>query len=141
MLNPDNVPDVDVQERLSRYILTKRHVNQETKLVKANAFVPHPYDELSVSRDRDASEAEIWAFGHDVAKRRDKPLIGRGDVVAATYISLKLKTIPDPIDGNPNHVNITEWPRNDKAAQKLIAQEIAAVAKFVVESNEEQSGS
>ena len=44
----------------------------------------------------------------------------------------KLKTIADPVEGNTNHVNITNWPSAaDKAAQKLIAQEIAAVAKFV----------
>ncbi|MBL8819682.1 MAG: hypothetical protein JNL58_26890 [Planctomyces sp.] len=33
---------------------------------------------------------------------------------------------------NPNHVNITNWPSAaDKPAQKLIAQEIAAVARFL----------
>ena len=131
MLDPDNVPDVDEHETLSRFILTKRHVNQETKLLKAAAFVPHPYDELSVTRDRDASDEEVWSAGRAVAKQRDKPLIGRGDAIAATYVGQKLKTIPDPVDGNPNHVNVANWPANDKAAQKMIAQEIAAVAKFI----------
>ena len=129
---PGNVPGVDPQERLSRFILTKRHVNQETKQLKADAFLPHPHEELSVTRDRDASELEIWRVGLDVAEKRGKSLHGRGDAIAATYLSQKLKTVADPISGNPNHVNITDWPSaDDKAAQKLVAQEIAAVAKFI----------
>ncbi|QDV42508.1 hypothetical protein Enr13x_23560 [Stieleria neptunia] len=130
MLDPDNVPAVGPNERLSRFILTKRHVNQETKLPKADAFVPHPYDELSVTRDLDASEQEVWQAGHDVAQQRSKPLMGRCDVIAASYVGQKLKTVPDPVDGNPNHVNVALWP-SDKPQQRLIALEIAAVATFV----------
>ena len=138
MLDPENVPDVGLNERLSRFVLTKRHVNQQTKELKAAAFVPHPYEELSVTRDLQATEAEIWSVGFEIAEVRAKSegrdihLIGRGDVIAATYVNLKLKTIPDPVNENPNHVNITDWPSaDDKPKQKLIAQEIAAVAKFV----------
>lgn len=130
MLDPKQVPEVGLDERLSRYVLTKRHVNQETKLPKADAFLPHPYDELSVTRDLDASEGEIWDAGQRVAAQRGKPLIGRGDVIAATYVGQNLKTIPDPVEGNPNHVNVAQWPSN-KPQQKLIAIEIAAVATFV----------
>lgn len=138
MLDPDNVPDVDANERLSRFIFSRSHINQQTKLLKADAFVPHPYEELSVTRDRDAAEEEIWKAGRDVGQQisakigRTLVLQGRGDAIAATYHDQKLKTVPDPVPGNPNHVNVTGWPsKDDKAKQKLIALEIAKVAKFV----------
>ena len=132
MLDPANVPEVGLDELLSRFILTRQYVNQQTKQLKPAAFVPHPYEELSVTRDREATDAEIWSVGQGIAALLQKTLHGRGEVLAATYVQQKLKTIADPVEGNPNHVNITNWPSAaDKAAQKLIAQEIAAVARFV----------
>lgn len=39
------------------------------------------------------------------------------------YVQQTLKTIADPIEGNTNPVNITNWPyAAEKAAQKLFAQ-------------------
>jgi len=35
----------------------------------------------------------------------------------------------EPTAGNPNHANVSDWPA-DKPAQKIIAQELAAKAKF-----------
>ncbi|MEJ7590426.1 MAG: hypothetical protein WKF77_02685 [Planctomycetaceae bacterium] len=132
MLDPANVPDVDLNEMLSRFILTQQYVNRQTKQLKPAAFVPHPYEELSVTRDREATDKEVWNVGRDIAEFQQKTLHGRGDVLAATYVQQKLKTIADPVERNPNHVNVTKWPSAaDKAAQKLIAQEIAAVARFV----------
>lgn len=132
MLDPANVPEVGLDELLSRFILTRQYVNQHTKQLKPAAFVPHPYEELSVTRDREATDAEIWSVGQGIAALLQKTLHGRGEVLAATYVQQKLKTIADPVEGNPNHVNITNWPSAaDKPAQKLIAQEIAAVARFV----------
>jgi hypothetical protein len=100
-------------------------------------FVPHPHEELSVTRDRDATEDEVWNAGFEVARQRSESgprtftLHGRGDALAATYHDQNLQTLPDPVPGNPNHVNVTGWPKDDKAKQKLIALEIAKVAKFV----------
>lgn len=129
MLDPANVPKVDAHETLSRYVLTKRHVNQHG-LLKADAFYPHPHTELSVTRDREATDDEIWEVGRDVAMARNKPLVGRGDTLAASYRNLKLSVEPDPIAGNPNHVNVCGWPSGDKPRQKLIAQEIAELATY-----------
>ena len=135
MLDPENVPDVGSEERLSRYVLSKRHVNRQNPqkiLLKADAFVPHPYEELSVTRDLKATEVEIWAIGRDVAEQRGRTLYGRGDAIAATYHSQKLKTIKKPVTGNANHVDVTDWPSADeKSAQMQVALEIAAIAKFV----------
>lgn len=135
MLDPANVPVVGSNERLSRFVLSKRHLNRQDPqniLLKGDAFVPHPHEELSVTRDLVATEDEIWAAGRDVAEKRGQTLYGRGDAIAATYHSQKLKTIKAPVDGNPNHVNVTDWPSaDDKPAQMQVALEIAAVAKFV----------
>ncbi|NMC21717.1 MAG: hypothetical protein GYA33_15005 [Thermogutta sp.] len=131
MLNPSDVPDVDPHELLSRFVLTQRHINRQSGTLKADAFVPHPHDSLSVTRHLQATESEIWGIGARVASERGKTLYGRGDVMAASYAAQKLRCLKDPVPGNPNHVNVCGWPLNDKAAQKLIAMEIAAVAMFV----------
>ncbi len=135
MLSPDAVPLVESNETLSRFVFSSRHFSAATGTTKADAFVPHPHAELSVNRDREATDSETWAIGERIATTRKKTLHGRGDAIAASYHSLRLKTVAAPIDGNPNHVNVTEWPANNKAAQKLIAQELAAVAKFVESPN------
>ena len=133
MLDPLNVPAVDPNEMLSRFVLSRRHINQQAKTVKADAFVPHPYDELSVTRQLAATDAEIWSVGEDVAAARQpcKTLYGRGDALAATYLGQSLDVVSDPVKGNPNHVVVLKWPVDDKAAQLLIAKEIAAVAKYI----------
>ena len=136
MLDPENVPDVDDNERLSRFVLSKRHFNQETRMLKADAFLPHPHKELSVTRDKQATDGEIWSVGRGIAAERsialnrEVPLIGRGDAIAASYRKESLKVLKDPVAGNPNHVNVAEW-QSDKPKQKLVALEIAKVATFV----------
>lgn len=137
MLPHDAVPPVDASETLSRFIFTRRHIRREEGTVKADAFVPHPYQELSVNRDREATDVETWDVGRRIASRRGKTLAGRGDVLAATYHSQNLQTVADPIEGNPNHVNVKGWSKNNKAGQKLIAQEIAAVAKLLLPPEDE----
>lgn len=134
MLDPANVPDVDAQEMTARFVVAKRHINKQTSVLRAEAFVPHPYEELSVTRHIEMAEDEIWAVGRQVAAARTPPrtLRGRGDVLAATYIGQDLEVIADPVAGNPNHANVSGWPSaDDEAAQLMIAKEIAAVAKFV----------
>jgi hypothetical protein len=58
MLDPANVPDVDRSEMLSRFIVSSRHIRNSNDTVKADAFVPHPHEELSVNRDREATNVE-----------------------------------------------------------------------------------
>lgn len=131
MIDPANVPPVDLTELLSRYIFSRHHINQQMRSIKADAFMPHPHQELSVTRNRDATEIEVWRIGRHIATTRAKPLIGRGDVAAALYVQQGLRVAADPIPGNPNHANVEGWPANDKPRQKAIAQEIAATATFV----------
>ena len=61
---------------------------------------------------------------------------GRADLVAATAIQEGLLVNADPVlPENPNHAIIIGWPV-DKPAQKIIAQALAAAARFHVVSPE-----
>lgn len=55
MLDMNHVPEVDRTETLSRFVVSSRHIRNSNETVKADAFVPHPYEELSVNRDKDDS--------------------------------------------------------------------------------------
>ena len=141
MLDPSNVPDVDSQEMTARFVVAKRHVNRQKLTLKADAFVPHPYEELSVTRLIKITEDEIWGIGKSVAAARTpaRTLRGRGDVLAATYVGQKLEVIPAPVESNPNHASVTGWPSaDDEDRQLMIAKEIAAVAKFVETPDSQQ---
>jgi hypothetical protein len=129
VIDPANVPDVANDEALARFILFGSHV-RANRTLKPDAFMPHPRRSLSVTRHLLATEAEIVSLGEAVAKARAKTLLGRGDFGAEVCIGLGLKVEADPIHGNPNHANVTAWP-DDKPLQKSLAQEIAAVARYV----------
>jgi len=55
MLDMNHVPEVDRTETLTRFVVSSRHIRNSNETVKADAFVPHPHEELSVNRDKDAS--------------------------------------------------------------------------------------
>ena len=129
MIDPELVPSVEPHEKLARYIVFRNHLRLEKGTIKPDAFIPHPYSDLSVTRHLQATEIELWAVGKTVAEARGKSLQGRGDILASDCHLQKLETDSDPVEGNPNHVVITEWP-SEKRQQKTIAQQLAAVAKL-----------
>jgi len=133
MLDPLNIPEVTPQETLTRYVISKSHFRKDLQTVKPDAFIPHPYHELSVARLLELSEEEIWSLGKKVATARVPPktLHGRGDIQTSAILEEGLQVKATPLSDNPNHADITNWPMEDKPAQKLIAQEIAAAATFV----------
>jgi hypothetical protein len=59
-----------------------------------------------------------------------RTLHGRADFASAICLQQRLSIDPAPLEGNPNHANVCGWPA-DKPAQKMIALEIAAAARFV----------
>ncbi len=132
MIDPHNTPAIGEEELTTRYIVSRQHVNKQTRTVKAEAFVPHPYTDLSVTRLIEITDAEVWSLGENVARVRVPPrtLQGRGDVLAATFLGQQLQVVPDPVEGNPNHAIVTGWA-DDEPGQLMVAKEIAAVAKFV----------
>ena len=70
MIDPNHVPPVEEAEMLARYVMQSGHFRQSDLTVKPNLFIPHPYQELSVTRHRDldsgrrcrhpAAEKALW---------------------------------------------------------------------------------
>ncbi len=137
MIDPRNVPEIERDEVLARFVFSSRHLRMSDNTIKPDAFLPHPHTELSVTRHRDASESELWGAGREVAEFRQRTLHGRGDIVADAFLERDLGLCAAPVIGdanlpdNPNHANVTGWPKNDRGRQRLLALEIAAQAKLV----------
>jgi hypothetical protein len=131
MSNGGTVPPVDPDEWLARFIHYQRYIRQDWT-VRADAFIPHPYPDLSVTRHLQLSEAELWQIGRDVARHTSKTLHGRADVQVTFFQQQQLQVVADPVlPENPNHANVTGWPA-EKPAQKIIAQQITAAASKVL---------
>lgn len=119
-------------ERLARFILFSKWIrsSDSVKTVKPDAFIPHPYPDLSVTRHKNLSEQGLWCIGQGIADARPATLYGRADICAAEARRQSLGVEPRPVSNNPNHAVAFGWPV-DKPAQKIIAQELAAKANFV----------
>jgi len=130
MIDPANVPEVGAEETVARFVLQSSHIRRSSMTVKPDAFMPHPYVELSVTRHLLATEGELWSVGEGIASVSGKTLYGRGDIAVDACSLQKLTVLADPVDDNPNHAHVAGWPA-DKPLQKAIAQEIAATARFI----------
>lgn len=126
MSNRGAVPPIDVNEWLARFIYYRRHI-REDRTVRPDAFIPHPYTELSVTRHLQLSEGRIWELGHGVARQVRHTLRGRADVQVFVCQRQQLSVVEAPLAENFNHANVTGWPA-EKPAQKIIAQQIADAA-------------
>lgn len=115
-------------ECLARFILFSKWIRAD-QTVKPDAFIPHPYPDLSVTRHTNVVEEELCKLGQAVADARQKTFYGRADIYAAAVRRQLLKIEPAPVPNNPNHANIVGWPA-DKPAQKIIAQQLAADSIF-----------
>jgi hypothetical protein len=143
MIDEDDVPDIQPDELLSRCVLSSKYIraatsdDQTTARVKAGAFVPHPYDDLSVNRHLDSSLEEVWQLCQQVAKQTQKNLYGRAEVSAQAFSSQALVVKPDPVrrdnseglPSNPNHAVVINWP-SEKSAQLMLAQNVADGCRF-----------
>lgn len=123
---------VSSDEQLARFILFSKWIRsaESVKTVRPDAFIPHPYPDLSVTRHKGLTGQKLWQIGQGVADARPATLYGRADIRATEVRRQSLDVEPRPVAGNPNHANVTGWPV-DKPAQKIIAQELAAKANFV----------
>lgn len=131
MSNGGTVPPVEASEWLARFILTRNHLRQD-RTVKQDAFIPHPYRDLSVTRHLQLSATQLWSIGRDVARQIGKKLYGRADVQAAVFQRHELRVVAAPLPGNANHANVSGWPA-EKPAQKIIALQIAAATGKALE--------
>lgn len=122
------MPDINPQETLARFVLSRSHYSPQNNRVKYNAFMPNRVGELSVFRIQGLLEEQIWEVGQRyVSGPQDKTLHGRGDVVASVMIEKNLSIIPD--DDPPGHANVVDWPA-EKSECKLVAMEIAQRAEL-----------
>jgi len=132
MTDIPTLPPVSEDEWMARFILFSHWIRKRDRSVRPDAFIPHPFPNLSVIRHRDLSEAELWQIGQQIADKRPATLYGRADLQAISVIRKSLRIVPT---AEPkNHANIIGWPA-DKPSQKTIAQEIAAEARFVPKSD------
>ena len=124
-------PSVPNKEWLARFILFSGWV-RGSKTVKPDAFMPPPHLDLSVTRHKEFAEDQLWQIGQAVADGRSVPvtLHGRADITAGEVRQQRLEVEPRPIPENLNHASVIGWP-NDKPAQKSLAQELAAVARYI----------
>ena len=143
MIDENDVPDIEGAEQLSRCVVFSKHIRAAKTdgttvgRVKPGAFIPHPYNDLSVNRHLLSTEIEVWQLCRQVALQLRKTLYGRATVVANDFQSKKLTAKPDPVrsdnpDGlppNPNHAIVVGWPV-EKSAQLAIAQDIADGCSF-----------
>jgi hypothetical protein len=143
MIDEDDVPDIEAEEQLSRCVLSSKYIRAATSSdltvgrVKAGAFIPHPYEDLSVNRHKSSTIQEVWQLCTQVARQTQKTLHGRAQVPAESFSSHGLLVKPDPIrrdnserlPPNPNHAIVVNWP-TEKSAQLMLAQNIADGCRF-----------
>lgn len=133
MIDPTSVPDVNEEETLARFIFHQSHIRSSNNTVKADAFIPHPHADLSVTRHLSATGPELWNDGFRVSKLVNKTLHGRADFQSENAVAQGLIVKADPIPDNPNHAILIQWPA-EKPAQKMIAMELAASAVLLLSS-------
>ena len=131
MIDQKTVSTVADGEWLARFILFSRWIrgSDQTGSVRPEAFIPHPYPDLSVTRHKNLSQQELWRIGQNVADARPAALYGRADLHAARVRRHALEVEAKPIADNPNHASIVGWPA-EKSAQKSLAQQLAATARY-----------
>jgi hypothetical protein len=117
-------------EWLARFILFSKWIRPSDHTVRPEAFIPHPYPDLSVTRHKDLSERELWQIGEGVANARPAKLYGRTDIQVTELQRQALTVESKPVANNPNHANVIGWPV-EKSAQKSIAQQLVAGRPFI----------
>jgi hypothetical protein len=117
-------------ETLARFVMRKEWVRKADNTIKQDAFIPPKDLELSVTRHTGITNDELLKIGQDVAAERTEALFGRADILASVVRKNSLDVVPAPIITNRNHAHIVGWSA-EKAAQKMIALELAEKSTFV----------
>lgn len=120
---------VELSEKLSRFILQSNWLRTSNSTVKPAAFMPNPQNgETSVFSTSGLSEQHTWDIGErEVAVKRDKPILGRADILTQNILSKNLQVRPS--EPPPRHANITGWP-DEKSKQLQIALELSADSNY-----------
>lgn len=131
MIDANHVPDISDDEILARYAMKSSHFRPSDQTAKPELFMPHPHQELSLTRYLDATIEEVLAVGEEIAKNQNpsRTLYGRADIQVIRCKVDSLRVVKDPTPTNPNHANIKGFPL-EKPKQKVIALKLAADSKF-----------
>ena len=125
MIDPIDIPPIADEELLARFIVNGNEVRADGT-VRPQLFLPYKRVELSVNRHRDATIAETWAIGFQVAEQRAKTLLGRADIRASACRIPPLDVVSRPIlPHNPNHADVIGYPAR-KDEQLSLAAKLAA---------------
>ena len=114
---------------LARFVLKREWVRKADNTIKQDAFIPPKDLQLSVTRHAGISKEKLVEIGQLVASQTTLQYFGRADIETAVVLKNALQAVIFPLTDNPNHAHIIGWPL-DKALQKTIALELAAVAVF-----------
>ena len=132
--------DVSPDERITRYILNRRHIKHEKGEIKAEAFLPtkpkpeFPERQTSVYRTINCEETEIWSIGDQYVANpgNNRFVLARGDLLAQTVYSQDLHIAPHP-SPHPRHANIVNWPNEESSEhRKAKAVLLAQASKLIV---------
>lgn len=132
--------DIAPAERITRYIMHRRHINSEKGEIKADAFLPPkpkpelPERQTSVYRTLNCEEAEIWSIGGRYVENREKNrfVLARGDLFAQKIYDQDLRIVPDSFP-HPRHANIVNWPNEEgNEHRKAKAVLLARAAMLIV---------
>jgi len=121
---------ISPDEDLARFIFERRHIAKNGS-AKQGAFLPELHNqqlETSVCRISRIDETRIWYLGKTI--RSDKFAVARADFAVAIASNQRLNCLPAPEVNFPEHAVLIGWPpMTDKAKQKAIAAQLAAVAE------------
>ncbi len=131
MLNTENIPKVDDDEQLARFIVYSNEYRKSDDTLRPRLFMPYSFVALSVNRHRDSNEKELWKIGSHVAEQRKRTLYGRADIKALSCRIEPLDVQPDQLPGNPNHANIIGYPPKKEDQQSLALKLAAAAGKRI----------
>ena len=117
-------------ETLARFVLKKDWIRKIDNTVKPDAFIPPRDLQLSVTRQVGISTEKLVEIGKSVASQTGLQFFGRADIETRQVLKNALRAVAWPLADNANHAHLIGWPA-DKALQKTIALDLAAVAVFV----------
>lgn len=117
-------------ELLGRFVLKKEWIRKVDNTIKQDAFIPPKDLQLSVTRHVGLTTEQLAEAGKLVAAETSLDFLGRADIETRMVVKNALKAVAWPLPKNQNHAHIIGWPA-DKEVRKTIAQDLAAVAKFV----------
>jgi hypothetical protein len=139
MIDDPLAPNVEDDERISRFIFLPGQFNVGKKRVRPGVFKPRdpipPQQErqYSVYRTKSCAEKEVWTLSDNfVAKTADSLAIARADLEAKQITDEELRLVPYP-NPHPRHANIVNWPDTEEL-RELKAVALATKANLIVRS-------